>query len=651
MSDTITENQSPIKPNKAFNFKDIVMQNDIIYFKEEILEEINQFEKNLLKKNNENNKKINEQLILCNSTINDLKNKFKELLNIAEINKYLKEEIDKWNIFKSEILDIFTTNKIKINILEKDTNDNLFRINKILNNTVLYPRIIGNNSQFKTFHEYIDYTVEKLSTSDNFRNRMELDFKYFKAKIDKIIDFIKIKIDTSINAANQLVNTKIKENEITIKDYINSKIFDIQVKNKEMENIVERNKNELNKIINNMNNILNDKIEKEITKINEEKKFMFKQIDECKNKILALKNEIKLNEKNKTWFKNNKMEIIDMIKDIIEEEKIVQNLEKKDKCDCIPSSNLENKENKKKSNKSHHNRAKSFDLKNNKKNKNKESLSEENIENKYYSYKKIKNSNDEGINNTKIIKTSNDDEFSNTKNRKTSNNNYSNNIKIKTSNDNGTNNNNNIKTLIDDVSNDTKKINKTEKNFYINKFKDKFKSIKDLNELFDSEENIINVNNINNLIMKDNKITNSKMNNNITKNKTNFNLVKYNIYSKDNKSIKLKNPFKSLLKLNLNFQDINAQFHSESNLINSNSKNNKIKKSQSIEKIELKKYLPYTSRNINNNEIFSYNNKIQNISNFSNRNIKDIFKIKNQKIKTRFNIDSTSVKINNKENK
>ena len=51
MSDTITENQSPIKPNKAFNFKDIVMQNDIIYFKEEILEEINQFEKNLLKKN------------------------------------------------------------------------------------------------------------------------------------------------------------------------------------------------------------------------------------------------------------------------------------------------------------------------------------------------------------------------------------------------------------------------------------------------------------------------------------------------------------------------------------------------------------------------------------------------------------------------
>ena len=163
----------------------------------------------------------------------------------------------------------------------------------------------------------------------------------------------------------------------------------MQVKNKEMENIVERNKNELNKIINNMNNTLNDKIEKEIIKINEEKKFMFKQIDEFKNKILDLKNEIKLNEKNKTWFKNNKMKIIDMIKDIIEEEKIVQNLEKKDKCDCIPSSNLENKENKKKSNKSHHNRAKSFDLKNNKKNKNKESLSEENIENKYYSYKKI----------------------------------------------------------------------------------------------------------------------------------------------------------------------------------------------------------------------------------------------------------------------
>ena len=270
----------------------------------------------------------------------------------------MKNEIDEWKIFKNEILDKLNTNKIQLNLLEKNSNDNILRIDKILNNTVLYPRLIGINSKFKSFHEYIDYTVEQLSTADNFRNKMDLDLKYFKAKIDKIIQALKLKIETSIYSANQLVQKRIKENENLIKDYINSKIFDMLIKSKEIENIIEKNKNESNSFIYNINNSLNVRIEKEIEKIEEEKKLIYKDLNECKNKITDLKNEIKINEKNKLCKEEYKADLIEIIRNIMEEELIpkfkIDNLDKKDKFDFIHTSDLDNNE--------FNDRNKSFDL-------------------------------------------------------------------------------------------------------------------------------------------------------------------------------------------------------------------------------------------------------------------------------------------------
>ena len=331
---------------------------DMLYFKEEILKEVSQFEKNFEKQNKEMKDKLDNKIKLYDSTIDKIKSQFEELSQIVATNTYLKGQIDKYEQFKQDIIDLSGTNQIKYNLLEKETKDNLFKINNIINNSVLYPRVIGNNSKFKNFHEYIDYTLTELTITNNFRTRFDLDFKSFKAKIDKIMQSLKLKIECAINSANLLVQNGLQESELKIKEFIQGKIFDLQVKNNELELKIEKALKELNTGIYNMNNKttdLSNKLNDEISKFNTDKKVLYKSIEECNNNnkeinnnIQNLENQIKLQEENKFNIENNKKEIIEIIKDAIKEEKMEQNLNFGDKNINVESFEASSYESKKK---------------------------------------------------------------------------------------------------------------------------------------------------------------------------------------------------------------------------------------------------------------------------------------------------------------
>ena len=139
----------------------------------------------------------------------------------------MKKEMDK---FKKEITDLSSSNKIKLNFLERETQDNFFRINNIINNSVLYPRVIGNNSKFKNFHEFIDYTLSELSAANSFQKRIEFDLKSFKDKIDKAIQSLKVQIEMAVNSSSQLVKNGLRETENRIREFVNERVLNIQIK-------------------------------------------------------------------------------------------------------------------------------------------------------------------------------------------------------------------------------------------------------------------------------------------------------------------------------------------------------------------------------------------------------------------------------------
>ena len=127
------ENILSQKSDNIFNKEERSLKQDIIFFKEEILTQMNNFEKNLAQQKDEINSKINNKFILYEDTILKLNNNFSEIKKKIDINQYIKEQVDAWSIFKNEISKISTENGIKITLLEKDTNNNIFRIDKLLN--------------------------------------------------------------------------------------------------------------------------------------------------------------------------------------------------------------------------------------------------------------------------------------------------------------------------------------------------------------------------------------------------------------------------------------------------------------------------------------------------------------------------------------
>ena len=114
-----------------------------IFFKEEILKQINELQKNIIQQKEEDRAKINGKFILYDETIEKLNTDFSELKKIMDTNLYIKEKLDDLSHFKKDISKVSTGNNIKLTLLEKDTNSNIYRIDKILSNSIIYPRIIG----------------------------------------------------------------------------------------------------------------------------------------------------------------------------------------------------------------------------------------------------------------------------------------------------------------------------------------------------------------------------------------------------------------------------------------------------------------------------------------------------------------------------
>ena len=287
------------------------LKEDIIYFKEELLKQMNILEKSISQQKEEIRSQINGKFILYDDTIEKLNTNFSELKKLVDTNNYLKEQIDNWSHFKSDISKISTGNEIKITLLEKETYSNFYRIDKLLSNSIIYPRIIDKNARFKNFHEFIDYVLEKISILDIFKSKIELDLQSFKVKVDKIIQGLKIKLDCSISDARQIVKNGVKENELIIKDYLTGKIYDLQVKSNEFEKKVEKKLEEFNLGLNTFDEkmkLFDEKVEEKmnIDKFGEEKNSIYYDINQCKNKDNEFNNRINALEKYKaTQEKNN----------------------------------------------------------------------------------------------------------------------------------------------------------------------------------------------------------------------------------------------------------------------------------------------------------------------------------------------------------
>ena len=266
---------------------------EILQFKNEVLSDIKKSQK--LGENKIDNfiQIIENRFNKYENKLNSPSEKFQEINNNKSVDNNINEQIKDLLTFQTETKDNLITIDIKLQNLEKYTYNNVYRIDKILTESVIYPGIIGNMCKFKTFHEFIDYLLAQTSQNITFRDKSEMDLKSYKIKIENYLKNFSSQSDGLLKDANIFTQKSIENVELRMKsllDEINEKInnikFDKNTLTKEFENSFKIIKNELT--------IIND-IKEEINKNFEEKFSLIKQENiDIINNYINQKNELDL---------------------------------------------------------------------------------------------------------------------------------------------------------------------------------------------------------------------------------------------------------------------------------------------------------------------------------------------------------------------
>ena len=279
---------------------------DILYFKEELLQEMKKLEKNFTQKNKETNETLKNNISNFEKQYNYLKDNISTLSDKVIEGQKIGEQLN--DLFKTKDLLYKETNsnKIKISILERETHDSIYSINELLRQTILYPGVIGNRGKFNTFHEFIDFLLSESHANTNFRNQKIMDLSTFKSKIDKNLNTMGFKIQSNVVNCNSYTDSKIQEILDKIEDFYrrNKKnIDDLRIENsdyviqlekdtKDLRNEIDNIKRMKDEIYSKINDALNIvKIEKE--KMTEKLSEYKEDVDKAKNDIIQLEKKIK----------------------------------------------------------------------------------------------------------------------------------------------------------------------------------------------------------------------------------------------------------------------------------------------------------------------------------------------------------------------
>ena len=264
--------------NHKTNKKSI--QEELIYFKNDILKDIKNIETKLSEKYDLQNKGFEKKLENIQSNENSLNEK---LSNLSE--NFLKDNINKEKIeileqFRLKANETLFSQEYKIKNIDKELHEALTKYDKIILDNILYPGMIGKNSKFQTFRELIDFLLVNVTRLINYKEKKELEKKENQNKINfqKLAEF-------SVSNNTELIKKLIKENEKKTTNKIDNlnrqlndfnekyKIFEDKINNlnNEIASIIRENYEELYMKVNNVSNnfeIIQNKYNEYVNDIN-----------------------------------------------------------------------------------------------------------------------------------------------------------------------------------------------------------------------------------------------------------------------------------------------------------------------------------------------------------------------------------------------
>ena len=226
------ENESNKEEPFALNQKNL--KNDILHFKNEMLRDIKNIQKNICEKFDISNNVLKEKIELYDRKMQAFNDKIIQITNLVVTDKDLKEKIEKLSQSKVDLRDHILTNEIKLSNLEKEVRDRVSKIEYILSDSVIYPNVIGQKGKYKTFHEFIDYILFQLNQNIVYREKNSLDVNSYKNKLENISQSLKMQLDNIYKNTNEFTTKSVNECEERIKGIL--LLYDDRFKEVRVEN-------------------------------------------------------------------------------------------------------------------------------------------------------------------------------------------------------------------------------------------------------------------------------------------------------------------------------------------------------------------------------------------------------------------------------
>ena len=235
-----------------------VKRNDLIFFRNEVLEDIKKVEMNINDKISNLAKQLQNANLINEQKFGYYQDKYDEMLiklDPTEFQNKIKDKIDK---FGKKIEETTISNNVKIQKIEKDLANSCYKYDKIYLKNMSSPGLIGDGCPYPTMKSFFVYLDKKIKQIIGLSDKTFNDFNSLKIYLDKAIeDFVK-QIDKNAEDIDKNNTEKLMEYEKKLdekKKYLEDRFEHIRIENsqyiygiiKSQEIINERLKVELKK--------------------------------------------------------------------------------------------------------------------------------------------------------------------------------------------------------------------------------------------------------------------------------------------------------------------------------------------------------------------------------------------------------------------
>ena len=278
--------------NKVLLNPDI--KQDLLFFKNDVLKDIRKLEEKI-------NLRINEQNLLNSVQHSEYDKKFEQMSSqINQANSWLSdnlnlvEKIKQIQTFKSKAEDNYNRLSVKINSIQKEVKDYINNIEKMINDNLRYPGVIGSNARFSDFRRFIDYIIRTFRDINEFKDAMaELNFNEFKKKVNTDIQEIRL----TLNSNSKYILTLLGKDKAELSRLENL----INQNKKSINEIKEKEENKYNMYLSETQTIITT-LEKNINDKYDEQNNEIENLKKSKNQIILdindMKSDIETNKKN-----------------------------------------------------------------------------------------------------------------------------------------------------------------------------------------------------------------------------------------------------------------------------------------------------------------------------------------------------------------